>query len=80
MQPDRITERVCAVLVTFNRKTLLRTCLNSLLKQTRPIDQILIVDNASSDGTPELLREEFPQLPLLRLDRNTGGAGGFSAA
>ncbi len=79
MQPDRKAERVCAVLVTFNRKNLLRTCLNSLLKQTRPIDQILIVDNASSDGTPELLRQEFPQLPLLRLERNTGGAGGFSA-
>ncbi len=67
------------MLVTFNRKSLLRICLNSLIQQTRPIDQVLIVDNASSDGTPELLREEFPQFPILRLDRNTGGAGGFAA-
>ena len=74
-----MAERVCAVLVTFNRKSLLRVCLNSLLQQTRPVDEILIVDNASSDGTPELLREEFPQLPSLRLDSNTGGAGGFAA-
>ena len=71
--------KVCAVVVTFNRKSMLRTCLLTLLQQQRPADQIVIVDNASSDGTPEFLASEFPDIPVLRLQSNTGGAGGFHA-
>ena len=52
---DPVAESVCAVVVTFNRKQLLRTCLASLLAQTRPINQILIINNASSDGTEVML-------------------------
>jgi len=70
-------ERVCAVVVTYNRKNLLGPCLQSLLVQTRPLDRILVVDNASTDGTPDFVRQNFPQLTLMRLDRNSGGAGGF---
>jgi rhamnopyranosyl-N-acetylglucosaminyl-diphospho-decaprenol beta-1,3/1,4-galactofuranosyltransferase len=67
------------VVVTFNRKAMLRECLHSLLRQERPIDKIITVDNASTDGTPALLAAEFPQLTAVRLDSNTGGAGGFHA-
>lgn len=70
-------ERVCAVIVTYNRKELLRECLQAVLSQTRPPDHVLVVDNASTDGTPEMLREEFPQVEVLRLPENQGGAGGF---
>ncbi len=97
-------ETVCAVVVTYNRKELLIECLEALLKQTRPLDGIYIIDNASTDGTPELLKEkEFIQelppkdlkepwekefkvknnqgnkIPLyyVRMNENTGGAGGF---
>jgi GT2 family glycosyltransferase len=49
---------VCAVVVTYNREELLIECLESLLKQTRPLDGIYIIDNASTDGTPELLKEK----------------------
>lgn len=73
--------KVCAVIVTFNRKTLLMRTLTALYAQTRPIDTILIIDNASSDGTPELLVEQGflvkDNLIYQRLDNNTGGAGGF---
>jgi len=48
---------VCAVVVTFNRKTLLKKCLNSLLNQTTPLQAIYIVDNNSTDKTEELLYE-----------------------
>ena len=48
-------ESVCAVVVTYNRKRLLLECLESLKKQTRPIDAIYIIDNASTDCTPEIL-------------------------
>lgn len=69
--------RVCAVVVTFNRKDLLRECLRGLLKQTHAPDQILVVDNLSTDGTPDMVRKEFPEAVVYELGRNLGGAGGF---
>jgi len=58
-------ETVCAVVVTYNRKTLLLECLEALRKQTRPLDAIYIIDNASTDGTPEILLKNnyIPKLP-----------------
>ncbi|GAB6034745.1 glycosyltransferase family 2 protein [Galenea microaerophila] len=99
-------ETVCGVVVTFNRKELLKDCLQALTKQTRPLDAILIVDNASTDNTPQALLEigYIQQLPpekiskpyeseflsrinnvenenikiiYIRMNENTGGAGGF---
>ena len=72
-------DRVCAVVVTYNRKNLLRACLNSLLNQTRTLDQILVVDNCSTDGTRDLVAAEYSALPVLPLSANLGGAGGFHA-
>lgn len=43
--------RVCALVVTFNRKELLAACIRSLVNQTYPLEGICIVDNASTDGT-----------------------------
>ena len=74
-----MTERVCAVVVTYNRKQLLAECLGGLLKQTRALDHVLVVDNASTDGTPEMLAREFPHVEVVRLSENLGGAGGFHA-
>ena len=51
-------ETTCAVVVTYNRKKLLMECLDSLLKQIHPLDAIYIVDNASTDETPQLLRKK----------------------
>lgn len=70
-------DRVCAVIVTYNRKELLRKCLTAVLSQTRPPDHVLVVDNASTDGTREMLKKEFPQVEVLALPENQGGAGGF---
>src|SRR5271167_2503152 len=74
-----MSDGVCAVVVTYNRKELLRKCLQSLRRQTRPLECILVVDNASTDGTLDLLEAEFPNLEQLKLKTNTGGAGGFKA-
>jgi len=51
-------DSVCAVVVTYNRKSLLIECLSALLKQTFPLQGIYLIDNASTDGTPELLLEK----------------------
>lgn len=70
---------VCAVVVTFNRKQLLGACLTSLLQAQRTPQTIIVVDNASTDGTSDFVEHEFPNVQLIRLAANTGGAGGFKA-
>ena len=74
-------ETIAAVVVTFNRKQLLTQCLNALLSQTRVPDKIFVIDNASSDGTEELLKEkgylDKTIVEYVQLSENTGGAGGF---
>lgn len=69
---------VCAIVVTFNRRELLVQCLAALAAQTQAADHVLVVDNASTDGTPQLIREVYAdQVELLELPDNVGGAGGF---
>ena len=70
-------ETVCAVVVTRNRLRLLEECLAAVEGQTRPPDHVLVVDNASTDGTPGFVSHQHPDAQLLRLDSNEGGAGGF---
>jgi rhamnopyranosyl-N-acetylglucosaminyl-diphospho-decaprenol beta-1,3/1,4-galactofuranosyltransferase len=74
---------VCAIVLTRNRKGLLLECLSGLERQTSPVAKILVVDNASSDGTHEELAGkgllEGDRVRYLRLDRNLGSAGGYSA-
>jgi len=71
--------RVVAVVVTWNRKALLAECLTMLAAQTRPPDVVVVVDNASTDGSRDLICTQFPHIDLVTLTRNLGGAGGFSA-
>lgn len=71
-----------AIVVTYNRRELLKNCIEALRKQTLPPDHIVIVDNASNDGTREWLHSShiLDDLPAsyIRLPENTGGAGGFA--
>lgn len=73
---------IVALVVTYNRKALLEVCLSAIANQTKRADLVLIVDNASTDGTEDWLEkwlpENLPQSKVVLLDRNTGGAGGFS--
>jgi glycosyltransferase involved in cell wall biosynthesis len=70
-------DRICAVVVTYNRKACLAKCLLALERQTRAPDAILVVDNCSTDGTDVMLAEQFGRSTHLRLETNSGGAGGF---
>ena len=72
-----MSDRVCAMVMTWNRRELLRRCLRSLQAQTRPPDEILIVNNGSTDGTREMLRREFPRYPVLDAPRNHGASWGY---
>jgi GT2 family glycosyltransferase len=70
--------RVAAVVVTYNRRQLLLESLAAVAAQTRPADRVIVVDNASTDESAAAVREQFPDVILERLARNTGGAGGFA--
>ncbi len=71
--------RVVAVVVTWNRRDLLREALAAVTSQTVPPTAVVVVDNASTDGTSDMVATEFPAVDLVVLGLNTGGAGGFAA-
>jgi len=70
--------RVAAVVVTWNRRELLAQSLHALEAQTLAPAAVIVVDNASDDGTEQMLAERFPRLDVVRALLNTGGAGGFA--
>lgn len=74
---------ITAIVVTYNRKELLENCIIALKKQTKKIERILIIDNKSTDGTANYLKDkgllDADNIELITLSENTGGAGGFSA-
>ena len=70
-------EKICCVIVTFNRLSLLKECIQAVLNQTRSIDKIIIVDNGSSDGTKEYLSNLKGENIQIIYQENLGGAGGF---
>lgn len=71
--------KIAAVVVTFNRRDSLEVTLARL--QQQDVDHIIVVDNASSDGTQAWLQTQTdPRLDVVLLSDNLGGAGGFEAA
>jgi GT2 family glycosyltransferase len=68
---------VCAVVVTYNRHDLLVECLDRLEQQTRRPDQVLVVDNASTDQTGAMLAAR-ERIEVMTLGENLGSAGGFA--
>ena len=63
------------VIVNWNTKDLLRRCLQTVTASTGDVTyDVIVVDNASSDGSPDMVRDEFPQVMLMTSDTN----GGFS--
>jgi hypothetical protein len=71
--------RVAAVVPNWNGRRWLPGCLASLAAQTRPADEIVVVDNGSTDGSVAWLREHWPQVRVVALPQNTGFAGGANA-
>ncbi len=70
--------QVSAVVVAYNRRELLVEALRALGAQTVPLDSIVVIDNASTDGSADAARGAAPEADVVSLERNTGGAGGFA--
>ena len=70
--------KVIAAVVSFNRAELLQQCLSAIAAQTRPVDGLIVVDNASTDGAADVARQHPSRPQVVALKRNIGGAGGFA--
>ena len=71
---------VCAVVLTYNRKGLLAACLDAVLAQTQRCDRVVVINNASTDGTADMLDDDWAdRVDAYSLPRNIGAAGGFNA-
>lgn len=70
-----IRPRLTIIIVTWNSAQDIESCLTSL--QQQGIDQqIIVVDNASTDGTAQLIKEQYPSIELIALSTNVGFAAG----
>ena len=76
--PNVVT--VAAVVVTFNRLEKLKTVISSIEAQTHPVEKLILIDNASTDGTREYLSALTCSVPfeVVTMKQNSGGAGGFA--
>ena len=75
--------RLAVVIVSWNVRELLASCLRSLsadLRKSELTATVWVVDNASTDGTPELVENAFPDVHLIASDENLGFAAGNNRA
>jgi len=70
---------VASVTVAYNSARVLPRQMDALLRQTHPLQEIIVVDNASTDGTPQLLAERYPQVKVIRMAENVGAGGAVAA-
>lgn len=75
-----IEKKLGVVICNFNKKEYLKQCLSSVLESDLSDKdyEIVVVDNASTDGAPQMVKEEFSNVILLENIENTGGSGGFA--
>ncbi len=79
MSPTLPPTSISVVIPTYNGASYLQTCLESLNRQTLAPDEILIVDNASTDGSADVVRTLAPAALVLRQRENTGFAAAANA-
>src|SRR5258708_24891569 len=80
-QPVRDLSRVSVVIASWNARDVLEKYLPSIIEAARfhPENEVIVVDNASHDGTAEMVRERFPEARLLVMSTNLGFGGGNNA-
>jgi len=70
-------------ILSYNRKDELRNTLTKVFAQDYKNIEVIVVDNASSDGSSEMVKNEFPSVQLIQMEKNIGIAGwneGFKIA
>jgi O-antigen biosynthesis protein len=72
------TPDASVVVVSYNTSAYIGECIEALLALDYPAVEIIVVDNASSDGSIDLIKSRFPHVELVELPENKGFAGGAS--
>ena len=70
---------IASVTLAYNSEQFLPKQLDALLRQSRALDEIIVVNNASTDGTLRVLSEQYPRVTVLDLPANVGAGGGYAA-
>lgn len=71
--PDPTPLELSIVIITYNSRRHVRDCLESIQQTAGDIQhEVIVVDNASQDGTPDILRNEFPDVRLIANPENPG--------
>src|SRR5947209_6804829 len=69
------TAEISVIIVNWNTRQLLADCLNSIFATSGPLNvEVIVVDNASTDGSKEMLQADFPQVRLIENQQNVGFA------
>lgn len=78
--PKRLrTPLVSVVMTAYNEAHVIREAIDTLLVQTYPRMEVIVVDNGSTDSTPDIVRAYRSRIRSLRLSRNAGPGGGRNA-
>ncbi len=78
MEATERPTRTTAVIVSYNRRELLLEAVEAVLAQDVPVSRLVVVDNASDDGSADAVQHAFPSVDIVRMPVNLGGAGGFA--
>jgi GT2 family glycosyltransferase len=70
---------VASITVATNAAEVLSKQLDALISQSFPLDEIVVVDNGSTDSTVKMVRNRYPQVTVIELGQNLGVGGAFSA-
>lgn len=76
---DQVIATVGVVILHYRGWPMIDDCLQSVMAQTRPVNQLVVVDNASSDGSPERLKNSWPTVNVLHLEANMGYSAAINA-
>ena len=78
---DDLKKKVCIVIISWNAKNYLKECLHSVYQDTTDLSfETIVVDNASTDGSLEMIEQEFPRVHLIKNTQNMGFAAGNNTA
>jgi GT2 family glycosyltransferase len=80
MHAENATPKVAVMVITHNGKKYLKTCIESLLNQTYNNFEIYLIDNASTDGSSEYVKQNFPMVKIIKFEKNFGFAKAYNIA
>lgn len=72
---ENLNRKVNVIITTFNRKKYLTEAINSILNQSYPNIEVIVIDDASTDGTDELMKRKFSEISRIKYIKNAENQG-----